>query len=85
MYMKTCVIAVNSGGPKESIVDGVSGFLVDAEVDAFANKMAQLVRGEVDAVRIGEDGRKRVESMFTFNKFAHQLEMLVQSVVRVGS
>uniref|UniRef100_A0A915C9J4 Alpha-1,3/1,6-mannosyltransferase ALG2 n=1 Tax=Parascaris univalens TaxID=6257 RepID=A0A915C9J4_PARUN len=80
MYMKTCVIAVNSGGPKESIVDGVSGFLVDAEVDAFANKMAQLVRGEVDAVRIGEDGRKRVESMFTFNKFAHQLEMLVQSV-----
>lgn len=83
--MKTCVIAVNSGGPKESIDDGVSGFLVDAEAGAFADKMAQLVRGEADAVRIGEEGRKRVESMFTFNKFADQLETLVQSILRVGS
>ncbi|KHN73049.1 Alpha-1,3/1,6-mannosyltransferase ALG2 [Toxocara canis] len=76
MYVKSCVIAVNSGGPNESIEDGVTGFLVRPEANAFADKMAQLVRGQVDGSRMGEEGRKRVQSLFTFDHFASQLETL---------
>lgn len=29
MYMKTPVIAINSGGPKESIINGETGYLLE--------------------------------------------------------
>lgn len=37
------VIACNSGGPLESIRDGVTGFLVEPEPGAFADAMAPLL------------------------------------------
>lgn len=37
------VIACNSGGPLESIRDGITGFLVDPEPRAFADAMASLL------------------------------------------
>ena len=37
------VIACNSGGPKESIVDGVTGFLCDPSPNHFAYAMEHLM------------------------------------------
>uniref|UniRef100_A0A0M3KG51 Alpha-1,3/1,6-mannosyltransferase ALG2 n=1 Tax=Anisakis simplex TaxID=6269 RepID=A0A0M3KG51_ANISI len=81
MYMRSCVIAVNSGGPNESIENGSSGFLVESNARAFAEVMAKLVRGELNREEIGEAGRKRVQSLFTFEHFSRKLETLMQSLV----
>lgn len=49
------VLACNSGGPKESVLDGSTGFLREPEPGAFADAMARLLvrrggagRGECD-------------------------------------
>lgn len=39
MLQETPVIAVNSGGPKESVLDGVTGFLCEQDGAAFGNAM----------------------------------------------
>ncbi|MFH4978256.1 hypothetical protein AB6A40_004965 [Gnathostoma spinigerum] len=80
MYMKTCVIATNTGGPKESIEDGVTGFLVDSVSALFAEKMALLVKGEVSSEEMGKSGNLRVQQMFTFKVFCERLEKLFESL-----
>ncbi|CAI5443409.1 unnamed protein product [Caenorhabditis angaria] len=44
MYLGTPVIAVNTGGPCESIADGKTGFLVAQTKEEFAAKMLKLIR-----------------------------------------
>lgn len=78
MYMKCCVIAPNNGGPRETILDGETGFLVSAEADSFAEKMAYLVKNEAEIVSMGDAGRTRVQSAFTMQHFASQLESLIR-------
>ncbi|VDD96476.1 unnamed protein product [Enterobius vermicularis] len=82
MYMKCCVIAVNSGGPKESVDDGVTGFLVEPNAEEFAKKMAMLIGGERDAKRMGEAGYRRVIDMFSMTKFRDSLEKIVEIVFK---
>ena len=52
MYAGLPVVAVNSGGPTESIVAGETGLLEAPEAPAFAAALHRLVSGNVDrAVR----------------------------------
>lgn len=81
MYMKCCVIASNSGGPRETIVDEETGFLVEGNPNSFAEKMAELVVHQGKAAAMGDSGRKRVESVFTMNNFAVRLESLLHNLV----
>lgn len=37
------VIACDSGGPQESVVDGITGFLCEPTTDAFAGAMQSLM------------------------------------------
>lgn len=37
------MLACNSGGPKESVLHGSTGFLAEPEAGSFARAMAQLV------------------------------------------
>ncbi|KAK6031699.1 hypothetical protein OSTOST_02136, partial [Ostertagia ostertagi] len=46
MYVGTPVIAVNSGGPTESIVHGQTGFLAEQTAEDFAKYMFTLIRDE---------------------------------------
>lgn len=44
MYSKTLVIAVNSGGPTETILNGKCGYLCDATGEDFAEKMLRVIQ-----------------------------------------
>ncbi len=57
------VIACNSGGPTESIIDGKTGYLCDPEPAAFAAAMAKLL------VRLCTLAYKVAHSPAHFNKY----------------
>eukprot|EP00842_Homolaphlyctis_polyrhiza_P000708 jgi/Hompol1/1638/HPOL_005670-RA len=83
MYAQLPVIAVNSGGPKESIVPGKTGYLCDPDADAFAEKIAAIVQGgDGRKSEMGRLGRKRVQEHFSLNAFVDRLEVLLQQALR---
>lgn len=78
MYLGSPVIAVNDGGPTETVVDGVTGYLCPALADDFADAIASIIDG-VDNQRepiasMGNNGRQRVVQHFSFASFADRLE-----------
>ena len=77
------VIAVASGGPLESVVDGVTGWLVEAEPAAFAGAMREVVERGAPAVRssIGAAARAHVIAHFSRPAFGAALEAEVEKMV----
>jgi len=80
MHCRLPVVAVNDAGPKESVADGVTGFLCQPTPEDFSVAMAKLVKmsqSELDA--IGQAGRERVRDMFSFKAFANSLDQVVRN------
>ena len=76
------VIAVNLGGPCESIVHGESGWLCEPTPDAFAAafaEVAELDRTGKLAAR-GKAARERVEGHFSLQAFGEKLEAHLKAV-----
>ncbi|KAM3872755.1 alpha-1,3/1,6-mannosyltransferase ALG2 [Diretmus argenteus] len=73
MYCCCPVIAVNSGGPLESVGDGETGFLSEPTAEAFSKAMERLVREPHLRRDMGQAGRKRVQDKFSLQAFSDQL------------
>ncbi|KAM6967661.1 alpha-1,3/1,6-mannosyltransferase ALG2 [Aplochiton taeniatus] len=73
MYCCCPVIAVNSGGPLESLGDGETGFLCEPLAEAFAEAMERLVNDPQLRRTMGQAGRKRVQDKFSLEAFSDQL------------
>ena len=78
MASATPVIACNSGGPKESVLDGVTGFLKSPDPIEFAKGMRDCL-GDVRIM--GSDARKRVFSIFSRKSFGATLESILRDMV----
>ena len=74
MAMGKPVVAVNSSGPKEIIINGQTGYLVDFSPDQFAEKIIDLLDSPQKAGKMGEEGRKRVLNNFSWEKSARKME-----------
>jgi alpha-1,3/alpha-1,6-mannosyltransferase len=73
MYMERCVLAVNKGGPTETVQHGKTGFLCDDTANEFALKMRKVI-DEANSIRqLGLNGRQWVIDKFSFNAFKRQL------------
>lgn len=60
------VVSTSRGGPSETIVDGVTGFLVEPEdVEALAAPVLRLLADEGLRKKMGAAGRKHVERNFS--------------------
>ncbi|KAL0221720.1 hypothetical protein RCL1_001574 [Eukaryota sp. TZLM3-RCL] len=68
------VVAVNSGGPTESVVDGGTGYLCDPTPESFAQAMAKILTQKEVGKRFGELGRQRAVTMFGLDAFSKALE-----------
>ncbi|KAJ0000374.1 hypothetical protein NQD34_012216 [Periophthalmus magnuspinnatus] len=73
MYCCCPVIAVNSGGPLESVADGVTGFLCEPTAEAFSAAMERLVKDPHLRKDMGQAGRTRVQDKFSLEAFSDQL------------
>lgn len=82
MYMRRPVIAVNSGGPLETVLDGKTGYLCEPTPEAFSLKMKRLCVEEGEARRIGEAGRRHVVDSFSFPAFTTRLNKIVEDLCK---
>ncbi|XP_060814336.1 alpha-1,3/1,6-mannosyltransferase ALG2 [Bombus pascuorum] len=81
MYMSKPVIAHNSGGPKESVVSGITGFLVDLSGDAFALKIADLIKNPEYVQQFGDAGKLRFMETFSYAAFSAQLNKTIEDLI----
>jgi phosphatidylinositol alpha-1,6-mannosyltransferase len=74
------VVAGDSGGAREALVDGETGILVDgAVVASVADAVAALLGDPALARRMGEAGRARVERSHTWPAIAERLVLWLQA------
>ncbi|KAH7648144.1 ALG like alpha [Cryptosporidium bovis] len=82
MAVGTPVIACNSGGPMESIVDSRTGFLCESSPTFFANKMNELIKISENEQLNSEWKNsciERVEAMFSLDAFQRRLNEVAYS------
>jgi starch synthase len=94
MACRAPVVASATGGIKEVVVDGETGYLVPFEADAngfpaepdrfardLGGKLTSLLENPDLCQRFGEAGRKRVEQVFSWTSIADQTIALYQQLI----
>lgn len=81
MYTCKPVIATNSGGPTETIVDKKTGYLKNPDPKAFAEAMADCVQNRDNCAKLGLEGRNRFRDHFSFKAFTNQLDTYINDLV----
>lgn len=81
MYAGTPVLAVNSGGPTETVQDGATGFLRDPTPQAFGLALWELVQDPAKATTMGRAGRIHVEQTFGTQRLEHEWNRLVNETL----
>ncbi|XP_074640599.1 alpha-1,3/1,6-mannosyltransferase ALG2-like [Tubulanus polymorphus] len=80
MYMKCPVIAVNSGGPKETVVDELTGYLCESKPDSFADAMLKIIINQSIAKDMGDAARKHVLDKFSFEAFTEHINAIISEL-----
>jgi glycosyltransferase involved in cell wall biosynthesis len=73
------VISVNEGGPKETIINGKTGFLVGSPKE-MAERMRFVAEHPSESERMGKEGRKRVERQYSWKSFFNRFDGLAKEV-----
>uniref|UniRef100_A0A2K5KWH3 Alpha-1,3/1,6-mannosyltransferase ALG2 n=1 Tax=Cercocebus atys TaxID=9531 RepID=A0A2K5KWH3_CERAT len=81
MYMQCPVIAVNSGGPLESIDHSVTGFLCEPDPVHFSEAIEKFIREPSLKATMGLAGRARVKEKFSPEAFTEQLYQYVTKLL----
>lgn len=76
------VIACNSGGPVETVKNGVTGFLCESNPREFSLAMSKLIRDPQMAQRMGVEARRHVTESFSTKIFGHHLNQYLVDVAR---
>jgi alpha-1,3/alpha-1,6-mannosyltransferase len=74
------VVAVNNGGPCETVVDGKTGFLRPAKAEAFAEALALLAVDRDLSAQMGRAAQAHVLQSFSSATFGKHLDSLVREV-----
>jgi len=75
-------IVVNRGGPRESVIDGENGFLVEPNAEAFAAAMGHLAGNVARCRTMGEAGHRHVRR-FSWQEFSKRVDDALDSVIPV--
>jgi glycosyltransferase involved in cell wall biosynthesis len=73
------VIAVNQGGPKESIVDKKTGFLVEPTADGFAEAMRTLAEDKNLVQAMGKEAREH-SLKYEWSNFISRIDEYIDSL-----
>lgn len=81
MYLGTPVLAVNSGGPLESIIHQKTGFLCPPQASEFSSCLIQMVRNPNLKQTMGQAAHQHVIDRFGLEAFGRRLEYLTLSML----
>ena len=74
------VVAVNSGGPRETVRHEETGLLCAPNAAAFADALARLIADRASAWQMGQAGREHVAARFSRRAFGARLEAILGEV-----
>jgi glycosyltransferase involved in cell wall biosynthesis len=77
----TAVVAVREGGFRESVIDGVTGILVEPEVEALAAGIARVAGDRRLAQTLGAAGRREVVAHWTWKRTVDQMEDILEDAI----
>ena len=80
MACGTPVIAVNQGGPRESVISGETGWLLPPDAAAFAQQMAVVLRGSFDQDAFSVAARRRAGE-FSWDAFVGRVDDVMERTV----
>ncbi len=73
------IISVNEGGPRETIMNNKTGFLVNSPQE-MAERMLDLSKNAAMAEAIGRAGRRLVERRYSWSAFFEKLDPILEKV-----
>jgi type III pantothenate kinase len=77
------VVSTRRGGPSETVIDGVTGFLVDPRDDAaLAARTLDLLRDPARRAQMGAAGRQHVEAHFSIDGMAARFQAVLDGLIR---
>ena len=71
------IISINEGGPRETILDGKTGFLVNSEKE-MAEKMQFIVENPSIAEQMGNNARKHVIKNYSWHSFFKKMDLVLE-------
>ncbi|MGC8662238.1 MAG: glycosyltransferase [Candidatus Micrarchaeia archaeon] len=75
------IISVNEGGPRETIINGKTGFITNSE-EEMAEKMLFVAEHPDTAEKMGKLGRENVEKNYSWNMFFKKFDRLANQIAK---
>lgn len=79
------VLAVDAGGPRESIIHNVTGWLLPPEPWAFAEQMCQVAAGSGTGKLVSRRALRRRAQQFAADSFVGRLDDVMEEVALTGA
>ena len=79
MSFGTPVVAIKSGGVRETVKDGVTGLLAEWDTRDFSNKVALLLTNEILWQKLSYNGSEYVKNEWTWDKTFKRFEEIINS------
>lgn len=80
----TPVVSTRCGGPKDFVIDGETGYLVDKnDVDAFSDCIVKLLNGDEQRQQFAEAGRALVRSKFSWELVSDRLKSIFEEQCQI--
>ena len=68
------VIAFNTGGPKETVVNNITGYLLQDDLDQWEDKIFELLENKQKRIKMGMSARNRAIEEFSWDAFMRKIE-----------
>ena len=82
MAWSKVVVASKTGGVPEIVDDGVTGFLCETgSLDDLSNSLLRLVKDEDLRIKMGANGRKRLEELFSIPILADRIDSIFSEII----
>ncbi len=76
------VVATDSGGTKEIILDGITGYIVPPKnIDALADKIMEIITNPERGIEMGKKGKQQVMEVFSLETMVSKYVELYRSCV----
>jgi glycosyltransferase involved in cell wall biosynthesis len=82
MAMQRPIVSTSVGGPAETVIDGVTGYLVTPrDSRAIAERVIELLRNPALRKQMGEAGRAHIIQNFSAQKYAAAIGQVIDDLV----